>query len=147
MKELRTVPKRVEESGETDRVSTIQLPKTIESPAGAPPGLGYLPAFLAHDEEAALLAELEQLDWDGRGKFRRRCNVVKRREIDFIHDYGRNNRKLSPGPPLPPFLEPVRASHGKLLLLPVSSKHARPNRYGIGKVKIPVEVVLDTQWA
>ena len=73
-----------------------------------PPGLRCLPEFIGRDEELHLLKELEALDWDGRGQIRRMGNIVKRREIDFIHDYGRHNRRVTPGAPLPPFLEPLR---------------------------------------
>ena len=92
--------------------------RSTQSPPGAPLGLEYLPDFITAEEETVLLTSLEQLDWDGRGLFKRRGRVVKRREIDFIHDYGRHSRKVTEGPPLPSFLEPLRERCGEMLGLP-----------------------------
>ena len=89
----------------------------FESPRGAPPGLGYSPGFVTDTEEANLLESLRRLDWDGRGMFRRRGRVVRRREIDFIQDYGRHSRSIAPGPPLPTFLEPIRERCARAVLI------------------------------
>ena len=84
--------------------------KTLDDQCGAlPPGLKYAADFLSVDEEAELLNAVQELDWDAHGLIRRRGRVVKRREIDFIHEYGRHNRQLAEGLPLPPALEDVRA--------------------------------------
>ena len=84
--------------------------RTVRIGAEGPEGLRYVPDFLMPDQERALLDGLEPLDWDGRGLFRRRCHIVRRRELDFLSDYGRGSRKLSPGRPLPEFLEPLRTA-------------------------------------
>jgi alkylated DNA repair dioxygenase AlkB len=36
--------------------------------------------------------------------------VVRRRELDFLQDYGRNDRNVSPGVPLPDFLQPLQSN-------------------------------------
>jgi alkylated DNA repair dioxygenase AlkB len=74
-----------------------------------PPDLRYLPNFLTSDEEQALIKALAPFDWDGRGLIKRYGQIVRRRELDFLHDYGRNNRRVSTGTPLPEFLAPLRA--------------------------------------
>lgn len=78
-------------------------------PDGAPPGFAYLADFLSRDEEASLLGELASLDWDGAGVFRRRGQVVRRRELDFLQAYARNARTLAAGRPLPAALASLRA--------------------------------------
>lgn len=84
------------------------MKSALAVPTGAPDGLVYLQEFLTPDFEGILLSHLSALDWDTRGLFRRRGKIVKRREIDFSHDYGRHNRLLTAGAPLPFFLEQVR---------------------------------------
>jgi alkylated DNA repair dioxygenase AlkB len=74
----------------------------------APQGLRYIEEFLTHEKERALIAALETLDSDGRGVFRRRGQVVRRRELDFLHAYSRDRRQISDGVALPAFLESLR---------------------------------------
>jgi alkylated DNA repair dioxygenase AlkB len=54
------------------------------------------------------MGELSGLDWDGRGVIRRMGQVVKRRELDFIRNYGRHTRRVAAGLPLPEFLWSLR---------------------------------------
>jgi alkylated DNA repair dioxygenase AlkB len=83
------------------------------SGAQQPEGLHCISDFLTPGQERELVTRLELLDWDGRGVIKRYGQTVRRRELDFLRDYGRANRQVSPGPPLPEFLEPLRASVAK----------------------------------
>src|SRR5437870_5194603 len=86
----------------------------------APLGFQYVPDFVTSQEEASLIEELRQLDWDGRGLFTRRGQIVRRREVCFLHDYVRDRRVVSPGPPLPAFLEPLRKRCAEFVGIPPS---------------------------
>ena len=101
--------------------------------ASLPSGFAYLPGFLTAIEEATLVLELETLDWEGRGAFRRRGQLVKRRELDFGYDYGRHAKSLSRGLPLPMFLVDLRAALAVLLEMePTAFRQVIAARYTPG---------------
>src|SRR5262245_15835757 len=66
----------------------------------APQGFRYLPRFLSSDEQGTLLNEMESQPWDEIGIILKRGQVVRRRELDFLHDFGRLTHRLTPGRPL-----------------------------------------------
>jgi len=72
------------------------------------PGLRYIPNFLTNDEANELVAALAPIDWDNQGKFRQRGRIVRRRAVDFLHNYSRTAKKLSRGPDLPDQLRTLR---------------------------------------
>ncbi len=67
----------------------------------APPGLTYVPGFLSHEAQQALLQELESLSYS-HDKFR--GQQLKRSQVTFGWDYIAVGRRLRPAPPLPDFL-------------------------------------------
>jgi alkylated DNA repair dioxygenase AlkB len=71
-----------------------------------PDGFEYRDAFIAHAEERSLLDAIEPLPF---AQVVMRGVVAKRRTVHFGWTYGYYSRRTEPGPPLPPFLRPVRA--------------------------------------
>lgn len=69
--------------------------------ANAPAGFSYLPEFLTHGEQTALLYHLQGLDYK---RDIVRGQRLKRAAAMFGYDYVAAGRKLDPAPPLPPFL-------------------------------------------
>lgn len=74
-------------------------------PAAPPRGLVYQEAFLAPEEERRLVAEINRLSLQ---PFRMRGVTSKREVIHFGWDYLYDAWKISPAPPIPDFLLPVR---------------------------------------
>jgi DNA oxidative demethylase len=73
--------------------------------SGLPQGFAYHPAVLAEAEERALASHLEALDFAAvtmRGK------VARRRTKHFGWVYGYESWRITPGPPIPDFLDPIR---------------------------------------
>lgn len=108
-------------SNNLKRLSMSTLAKEVALPQTAPKGLRLLTDFISESDEQLLIAKLAKLDWDGLGMFKRRGQIVKRREIDFLHDYGRHNRQISEGPPLPFFLRQLCEDCAKLVELDTES--------------------------
>ena len=71
-----------------------------------PDGLVHEPAFLDEREEARLLATLRALPVS---ESRYRGYLAKRRTASFGYGYDFASNRMQPAPPLPAFLEPVRA--------------------------------------
>jgi alkylated DNA repair dioxygenase AlkB len=80
-----------------------------------PEGFVYRPDFLAPDEEQAVLSEIERLEF---GEFRLRGVAARRRVVHFGWRYRPESTSLEAGPPIPPFLEPLRARGARLAGLP-----------------------------
>ena len=78
------------------------------APAGPPlpAGWDYRRDFLAADEEAALLAAIAALPLH---EARYKGYTARRRIVNFGTAYDYDDQRLLPGPPLPAWLEPVRA--------------------------------------
>lgn len=78
----------------------------------APSGLRFIPDFISAAEEAALLEAARGLAFK---------DVVmhgvaaKRHTLHYGFDYGYESWKLTPGPPVPDFLEPLRAKAAALI--------------------------------
>jgi alkylated DNA repair dioxygenase AlkB len=71
-----------------------------------PEGLRYLPGFLSEEEERVLVDELSRLSFR---EIHMHGVVAKRTVAHYGWDYGYESWRLTPAPPVPPFLEPVRA--------------------------------------
>ena len=79
--------------------------------ADLPPGFVYHPAVLDEAEERELASRLEGLDFAAvtmRGK------VARRRTKHFGWVYGYESWRITPGPRIPAFLEPVRQRVARL---------------------------------
>ena len=72
---------------------------------GAPKGFEYEKDFLSEDEERALLAAIESLEFR---TFEMRGQVARRRVAHFGYSYGYESWKVTAGEPLPHFLLPLR---------------------------------------
>jgi alkylated DNA repair protein (DNA oxidative demethylase) len=72
----------------------------------APEGLRYLPDFLSEDEERALVEEISRLDYR---EIHMHGVVAKRTVVHYGWDYGYESWRLTPAPPQPRFLDPIRA--------------------------------------
>lgn len=71
-----------------------------------PPGLIFVPAFLAPDEEQSLLAYLKELPFQ---RFVMHGVPARRRIISFGAGYSFASRRLSSAVPIPEELKPLRA--------------------------------------
>jgi alkylated DNA repair dioxygenase AlkB len=71
-----------------------------------PEGFAYQPEFLTIEEERALLAEIARLPLE-QAKYRE--YTARRRVAYFGHDYDFSANRLGDAPPIPGFLEPLRA--------------------------------------
>ena len=70
-----------------------------------PSGLRYVPDLVTSEEEAALLVELRAMQY---APVEMRGQVARRRTAHFGWVYGYASWRIERGPPLPPFLEPLR---------------------------------------
>src|SRR3954469_13997317 len=75
----------------------------------APEGFVYQAEFLSADEEAELLTRIEGMQFSS---IEMRGMVAKRRAIHLGLDYDYTTFKVTPGPPVPEFLLPVRERVG-----------------------------------
>lgn len=80
-----------------------------------PNGLVYQPDFLTEAEEAALLAEIQHLPLH---EAQYKSFTAKRRIMSFGAEYDFGANKLNPGPPLAPFLLPLREKVAAWLSIP-----------------------------
>jgi alkylated DNA repair protein (DNA oxidative demethylase) len=71
-----------------------------------PDGFGYHPDLITVDEERALVAAIERLPL---APVVMRGFTARRRTLHYGVVYGYNGRGVTPGPPIPDFLLPVRA--------------------------------------
>ena len=83
----------------------LTVASTLFTPA-VPDGFKYRDAFISHAEERSLLDAIEPLPF---AQVVMRGVVARRRTAHFGWTYGYFSRRTEPGPPLPPFLVPVRA--------------------------------------
>ena len=74
--------------------------------AAVPPDFEYRADFITEGEEAALLRELERLEF---AKVEMRGVVARRRTAHFGWSYAYDARTTEPGAPMPPFVFPFRA--------------------------------------
>lgn len=88
------------------------------SPPPRPDGLMYRPEFLAATEESALLAEIRTLPLH---EAKYKSYTAKRRIVSFGAEYDFDANTLRPGPPLAPFLLPLRAKVAAWLDIPADA--------------------------
>lgn len=74
-------------------------------PPELPEGFLYRPDFLSAEEEALLLAEIRQLDFQA---FDFHGYMAKRRIVEYGWEYDFGTRTTSAAIPIPPFLQPLR---------------------------------------
>ena len=79
--------------------------------ADLPPGFAYHPAVLDEAEERELAGHLEALDFSA---VTMRGTVARRRTKHFGWIYGYESWRITPGPPIPDFLDPVRRRVARL---------------------------------
>ena len=70
-----------------------------------PPGLLYRPDFVSEDEERLLIEHIRQLPL---AEVRMHGVTAKRRVAHFGWVYGYESWRITPGPPVPEFLHPLR---------------------------------------
>jgi alkylated DNA repair dioxygenase AlkB len=80
-----------------------------------PDGLVYQPDFLAEAEEAVLLAEIQQLPLH---EAQYKSFTAKRRIMSYGAEYDFSANQLLPGPPIAPFLLPLRDKVAAWLNIP-----------------------------
>ena len=74
-------------------------------------GFVYRPEFVGEEEERALLAEIARLEF---GPVRMRGVVARRRVLHYGWLYNFASSRISPGPPLPDVLVPLRGRCAEL---------------------------------
>ena len=79
--------------------------------AGPPPGFLYYPDTVTADEVSALVARVRAIEFS---PVEMRGQVARRRTAHFGWVYGYESWRITPGPPLPPFLLPLRERVGAL---------------------------------
>src|SRR4051794_41840582 len=77
-----------------------------------PPGLRYLPDLLDRPEEAALLDRMRALEY---AEVRLHGQVARRVVRHYGVDYDYDSARVSPGAPVPDWLDDVRARSADLL--------------------------------
>jgi alkylated DNA repair dioxygenase AlkB len=70
-----------------------------------PPGFVYRPEIVGEAEESGLVEGIRDLAF---GEVRMRGVVARRRTVHFGWLYGYESWRIEPGPPIPPFLLPLR---------------------------------------
>lgn len=80
--------------------------------SAAPEGFTYLPDFLSTGEHDALVPRLRALPF---GEVRFRGVIARRKVVHLGLLYGYESWRLDPGPPIPPWLEPLRGRCAALL--------------------------------
>ena len=83
----------------------VSRPPSLFAPE-APEGFQYREDFLSPAEERELLDVIDSLEFS---QVVMRGAVARRRTIHFGWTYGYYSRRTEPGPPLPPYLIPLRA--------------------------------------
>jgi alkylated DNA repair dioxygenase AlkB len=76
-----------------------------------PDGFVYQPEFISPAEENELVRGIERLEF---AEIRMHGVVAKRRTVQFGKEYGFETFKLTDAPPIPAFLQPLRARVGDL---------------------------------
>ena len=82
-----------------------------------PEGFRYLPDFLSPDEECALV---DRIDWLTFGRLEMHGMVANRRVVHFDWQFGYESWSLSPSPPVPDWILPLRERVAALLGTPAT---------------------------
>jgi alkylated DNA repair protein (DNA oxidative demethylase) len=102
------------------------------SAVAAPEGLQYYPDFISTDEEQSLVAGIEQLEFE---EVRMHGIAAKRRVVHFGVLYGYESWAITPGPPIPGFLLPLRNRAAELMKVdPDALAQALVTQYPAGAV-------------
>src|SRR6516225_1067022 len=101
----RTILEGVQPGGVVHTIRVIQAHLFAASPAG-PPGFTYDPQFLSIAEEAQLLEVIRTLPFEEAQYKEWRA---RRRIVSFGGRYDFTHQELTDGPPIPEFLQPLRA--------------------------------------
>lgn len=97
---------------------------------GLPEGFVYAPEFLAREEEAQLIESIRGLPLT---EARYRDYTARRRTLSYGGQYDFGANRLKPGPPVPPFLFPLRARVGAWSgIAPERFVHALVTEYSPG---------------
>jgi DNA oxidative demethylase len=80
-----------------------------------PNGLLYSPDFVTSEEERALISTIAQLEW---APVVMHGVTAKRRVVHLGWLYGYESWRITPGPPIPDFLLPLRARCAALIEVP-----------------------------
>ncbi len=83
----------------------VQTATLFDLTPALPPGFVYERDFLSPDEEAALLGQIAHLSFSD---VRMHGVVARRRIVQYGFNYSFDSSRLSAGPTVPPFLEPLR---------------------------------------
>ena len=89
----------------------------LAAPPAAPAGLSYHPAFLSPEEERRLLERFETLAFE---EVVMHGRPARRRTLHYGWLYGYESWKVRPWPPVPDFLEPLRARAAALAGVPAA---------------------------
>jgi alkylated DNA repair dioxygenase AlkB len=73
-----------------------------------PEGLRYVPEFLAPEEHSSLLGRLREIRFDQWHQVRFRGQLARRRKLAYGWNYEPSDRELTPAPPMPDYLLPLR---------------------------------------
>jgi DNA oxidative demethylase len=73
-----------------------------------PEGLRYVPAFLSPGDQASLLDQLHDIRFDQWQQIRFRGQLARRRKLAYGWNYEPSDRDLTPAPPIPEYLLPLR---------------------------------------
>jgi len=76
-----------------------------------PEGFFYQPDFISHDEEQALIEEIQRLEFS---TLTMHGVTARRRVIHYGWLYGYESFQISPGPDIPAFMQPLRERVAKL---------------------------------
>jgi DNA oxidative demethylase len=71
-------------------------------------GLRYVPEYLSPEEQRFLLEKLEAIRFDQWQQVRMRGQLARRRKLAYGYNYEPSDRALSPAPPIPEYLLPLR---------------------------------------
>lgn len=85
----------------------MRQPGLFDSEPALPEGMRYATDFITADEESALIAAMQPLDFRA---FEFRGYLGKRRTVSFGWRYSFNDHRLSIAEPVPDFLLPLRAA-------------------------------------
>ena len=102
----------------------------FDEPASLPNGLSFVPEFLSHEEERALLDSIRALDLQ---EAQYKEYTAKRRIASFGAEYDFAENELRPAPGLPPFLAPLRERVARWLAIDAEDfTHALVSEYRPG---------------
>jgi len=73
-----------------------------------PEGLRYLPGFLSGGDQGVLLEKLRAIRFDQWQQIRFRGQLARRRKLAYGWNYEPGSREVTPAPPIPEYLLPLR---------------------------------------